>query len=66
MKMSKWIVILMLMCAHAVVGKKYRMLVTSVGVSGSHNMLMYRLAEHLAERGHDVRGDGAAYCIIFS
>jgi hypothetical protein len=64
--MSKYLIIIALVCVHAVVGKQYRMLVTSVGVSGSNNMLMYRLAEHLAERGHDVRGGGTACCIIVS
>lgn len=32
----------------------YNILVTVVGVSGSQNLLMYRLAEHLAQVGHSV------------
>jgi hypothetical protein len=32
----------------------YNILVTSMGASGSQNLIMYRLAEHLADRGHDV------------
>ena len=32
----------------------HNILVTTMGVSGSQNLLMYRLAEHLADRGHYV------------
>lgn len=32
----------------------YSILVTVLGVSGSQNLVMYRLAEYLGQRGHDV------------
>jgi hypothetical protein len=32
----------------------YNILVTCVGIAGSQNLIMYRLADMLAERGHNV------------
>lgn len=40
---------LLVICGHG-----YKVLVTVVGISSSHNLFMYRLAELLGEHGHNV------------
>ena len=46
--------LLLIAAASSGVCNGYNVLVSVVGVSGSQNLIMVRLAEHLAARGHNV------------